>query len=35
MAEWQVNEVGAGGVTDTVSSTDSGFGLLRIVHGAL
>jgi hypothetical protein len=34
MAEWQVNDVGAGGVTDTVSSTDSGFGLLRIVPPA-
>ncbi len=34
MAEWQVNDVGAGGVTDTVSSQSSGFGLLRIVPPA-
>ena len=34
MAEWQVNDVGAGGVTDTVSTQDSGFGLLRIVPPA-
>ncbi len=34
MAEWQVNDVGAGGVTDSISSTDSGFGLLRIVPPA-
>jgi O-antigen ligase len=34
MAEWQVNDVGAGGVTDTVTSQGSGFGLLRIVPPA-
>ncbi len=34
MAEWQVNDVGAGGVTDTVTSQDGGFGLLRIVPPA-
>jgi O-antigen ligase len=34
MVEWQVNEVGAGGVTDSGSSLGSGFGLVRIVPPA-